>query len=288
MLVIFSHAGYDGFRLRACVPLGSTGVALFLILSAYGLTESYKKNGLQSFWKKRVFRVLVPYSIWIVSYATIAALTMEESICIDDLRYWFVEYIILWYAVYWLSMKYAYKHRWACFGITALALFVCMPHLQAQQSLSFIAGIAISENNDKVNYTNNRALIKFGGFSLLMGVFLFLAKQVVIIVSTGSVEEALSPMSEDDESLVRNFLQLLPKLPIALSIIAFSMLLKIGSIKTLLSVGVVSYELYLVSMPFFRYIEGSVTTMLLCLAAAALGAFLLYKLESVLFAKVPR
>lgn len=41
-------------------PAG-VGVSLFLILSGYGIELSVKKNGLNKFWIKRFFRVLVPY-----------------------------------------------------------------------------------------------------------------------------------------------------------------------------------------------------------------------------------
>ena len=48
---------------RLLSPLGGTGVAIFLVTSGYGLMESYKRVGLENFWKKRLLRVWIPYAI---------------------------------------------------------------------------------------------------------------------------------------------------------------------------------------------------------------------------------
>ena len=46
---MLSH--FTGNMSRIFTPLGGIGVAMFLILSGYGLNESFKKNGLDGFWK---------------------------------------------------------------------------------------------------------------------------------------------------------------------------------------------------------------------------------------------
>lgn len=53
LLVIVHHVG---LRLgdNVFTPLGGIGVALFLIISGYGLNESFKKNGNKSFWQKKL------------------------------------------------------------------------------------------------------------------------------------------------------------------------------------------------------------------------------------------
>ena len=65
LLVILCHmvgTFFDG-RIVYFTPLGGIGVAIFLMLSAYGLNESYKKHGLSNWWKKRLMAVWVPYFI---------------------------------------------------------------------------------------------------------------------------------------------------------------------------------------------------------------------------------
>lgn len=53
LTIIIGHIGVSGFDLRAFNPFGGIGVAMFLFLSGYGLTESYKNNGLGGFWRKK-------------------------------------------------------------------------------------------------------------------------------------------------------------------------------------------------------------------------------------------
>lgn len=50
LLVIICHVGNDFTRLFT--PLGGIGGAILLILSGYGLTCSYARNGLKDYWKK--------------------------------------------------------------------------------------------------------------------------------------------------------------------------------------------------------------------------------------------
>lgn len=58
VIIILSHT--MGCFTRVFTPLGGIGVAMFLILSGYGLNESFKRNGIGSFWKKRFLRVWIP------------------------------------------------------------------------------------------------------------------------------------------------------------------------------------------------------------------------------------
>ena len=96
LLVILSHIGHDGFHHRMFVPLGGFGVAIFLILSGYGLMESFKKKGLENYFRKRFLRILTPYILWVMIY-TIIMYGMQWQIFLSDIRYWFVEYISIWY-----------------------------------------------------------------------------------------------------------------------------------------------------------------------------------------------
>ncbi len=61
-VVIYGHLG-NLFHIRYLTPLGGIGVALFLIASGYGINESWKKNGPEHFWKKRMISVYIPYLI---------------------------------------------------------------------------------------------------------------------------------------------------------------------------------------------------------------------------------
>lgn len=45
LIIIFQHVA-GGFGLRYFTPFGGIGVAMFLILSGYGLNESFKHKGI--------------------------------------------------------------------------------------------------------------------------------------------------------------------------------------------------------------------------------------------------
>ena len=47
LMVILGHMSYITWG-------GAGGVTIFLILSGYGIHESFKKNGLKNYWKKKI------------------------------------------------------------------------------------------------------------------------------------------------------------------------------------------------------------------------------------------
>lgn len=99
LLIVICHVGQFGFHIRMFVPLGGIGVAVFLILSGFGLMESYTKYGLKDFWKKRVLRLLIPYFIWCAAYCSYLMIS-NKTLDLDEIRYWFIEYIIIWYLIF--------------------------------------------------------------------------------------------------------------------------------------------------------------------------------------------
>ena len=146
-----------GARIADAMIDGGFGVAIFLILSGFGLMESYKKNGLENYFKKRLLRILTPYVLWVMIY-TIIMYGLHFLIYLSDIRYWFVEYISLWYLVFFFVQKYFRRYRWSLFGITAIITFYFLPCLQAQQSLSFVIGLAISEYRQKLEQLDRKKL----------------------------------------------------------------------------------------------------------------------------------
>ena len=90
-------------------PCGGIGVALFLILSGYGLNESWKKKGLEGFWKGKILRVWIPYLLWI-SFVTLYS---KDTFGLDYLldvsllktSYWYIGYLFWWYAIFYVVYK---------------------------------------------------------------------------------------------------------------------------------------------------------------------------------------
>jgi len=107
ILVILGHLGFIN-------KSGAWGVGLFLIISGYGLTQSYIKSGIKGFFKKRILSVILPYSIvmliWIfIDYllgykynilnivTSILGLNFKSRI---DVTMWYIPFLILWYIIF--------------------------------------------------------------------------------------------------------------------------------------------------------------------------------------------
>ena len=284
LLVVISHTGNDGFRLKFLIPLGAIAVAVFLVLSGYGLMESYNKNGISGFWNKRFLRVLLPYLIWIGFYSALMLL-LEKDLSLGDLRYWFVEYILIWYVVFYLATKFFLKYKWLIFFVAAILLFLFMPNLHAQQSLSFIVGIAISEKKEYIARIKPKKLFTIGCLSFVVAMIAFGIKHWITIRCTG-----ILPMELNDVLVINNvenndywmkLLQLIPKVPFAISLIILLKYVHVEKFNFALVVGLVSYEIYLVHSPFRETINGNIGNMFLFIIIIGVFAFLLYQLNKI-------
>lgn len=110
LFVILSHMG-----LFDCG--GTIGVHLFLIVSGYGIYCSYKKNGNDSYWKRRISSVYMPYLFstvilllvrvmlfkyndfsWHKLLITLAGLDFDLNI---DPTMWYISYIFVCYFIAW-------------------------------------------------------------------------------------------------------------------------------------------------------------------------------------------
>lgn len=103
-------------------PLGGTGVALFLLLSGFGLNESFKTHGLSCYWRKKSLRVLMPY----FSVATVLYICRWEFswgaylLDITGLKthYWYIAFLINGTSLFGLQVNSFYgierQYYWQC------------------------------------------------------------------------------------------------------------------------------------------------------------------------------
>lgn len=260
IMVVISHVSFVLFgRLFFVCPAGALGVSTFLILSGYGLMESFKLHGLDGFWRKRLARVLVPYLIFLLVYCAYRWLANDEF-PIFNLRYWFVEYIVIWYVLFYFIMKYCLKCRWLLLSIAAIAIFLLMPCLQAQQSLCFMAGILISEKKDAVASISRKQLKQIAVLCVLISFLAFFVAQWVAVCrshldpTSMQLLHAVKYIADDD--MLQKFIQILTKLPLGLFVIIMMTLLDHVKIPLLEPIGRISYEIYLVQDPFYPQISG--------------------------------
>ncbi len=258
IMVVICHVGTTLFG-RLFNPFGGIGVSTFLILSGYGLMESFKQHGLDGFWRKRLSRVLVPYLIFLLVYCAYRMVANGEF-PIFNLRYWFVEYIVIWYVLFYFIMKYCPKCKWILLSIAAIVIIWVMPCLQAQQSLCFMAGILISEKKDDVASISRKRLIQIAVSCVVISFFASLIVQWLPIyryhLDPTSMQPWLAFKYIEDDDILRKSIQVISHLPAGIFVIIMMTLLDHVKIPLLEPIGRISYEIYLVQDPFYRQLPG--------------------------------
>ena len=124
-LVIIGHLNLFLNFWPAAKRAGAWGVAIFLLLSGYGLIQSYLKNGLNNFFSKRFLKVLVPYSLVTLLWLLIDTLFLQKSygwetiflslIGLDlnrtiDSSMWYITFILLWYLIFYLVFRLGFNN----------------------------------------------------------------------------------------------------------------------------------------------------------------------------------
>lgn len=234
ILVVMHHVS-NYFHCNYFTPLGGIGVSMFLILSGYGLNESYKSKGLSRFWRNKIVRVVLP--CWIViSIANIIKIGdfnvesyLKALLCINV--NWYVRYLFYWYLIFYVCTRYCVRYRLLIFsGIGVLMLF--LPEIEAEQSFSFLVGVVISNYQHSDNKLIEM-LNKYKYLILLCGVSSFLLKQNPVIRSY-------------EGTVIYNGIQMLVKLPLSVAVITIlNAYYQKFENKLIDYVGKISYELYL-------------------------------------------
>lgn len=264
---------------RLLTPLGGIGVAMFLITSGYGLNESYKRNGLNGFWKKRLGRVYLPYLFVAIIFAVVRHWNVQQCLlnfsCINS-PYWFITYIVGCYILFWsISMKLP-KYRNCIFIVVSTLTLLYLPNLQAEQAFSFVSGIMFSAHKDRLfgGLYHKKTYYGICLLSGLIGISFLALKQFPVIRNSAS-------------DVQMNIIQLLIKYPLAVFV-----LLSLNAAKPILRnpfiylAGLISYELYLVHYPFFVFIGDSLWPALVLFVVSFALAYPFYRINSWLHQKI--
>ena len=232
---------------RAFNILGSLGVAAFLFISGFGINESYKKNGLKQFWHKRIVRVMLP--CWIVFLVTLpfkekfSATQFFHNLIFTGSDLWFIDYIVRWYAVYWVSRRIIPEYtKYALLVFSIYNIF--QEQLYSEQAFSFTCGYIVSEYYEKISCLQKRTIAKYSSIVTIYGIAFLLIKELPSIQAIKG-------------SLLFNIILLNIKLPMAMPLIVAPYICPIiKKILRLKEIGKISYELYIVHYNFMPYITG--------------------------------
>ncbi len=164
---------------------GGMLVAVFLLLSGYGINEAYKRRGLARFWQHRWQRVVLPT----LAFATAWNFLMPEGGMENWLleltyrrpTYWFVFHVMKCYAVYWLVMRFAPRHAVPLLSLAAVGCLLypaCGTHLESEQAFSFLAGVLFSRYGDRLAHVPAAKWWRWAALCFVGGGALFALKAI--------------------------------------------------------------------------------------------------------------
>ncbi len=278
LMVMLQHLSGFVFGSRVFTPFGGGGVAIFLIISGYGLTLSSEKKGLEGFWRKKAVRVFFP---WMVVWAAMVAIRGygSEGCSIDTLfllsRFnWYLQYLLACYAVFYVAHRWCHRYRFWLLGTFAVATFALWGNIQAEQGASFIVGCLLAERGRFFSWTRGHlrwiAVVALVAFVVSLGI-----KQV------GSVRALM-----DSVPLVGHSVNLCLKFSLAAFVMA-ACFVAFPVVNGAWSkwIGKISYELYLVHLFVVVGLckqcgDSPVVWVAVFLGGSFLGAWLLYLLDN--------
>lgn len=270
IIIILQHVS-GGFGIRYLTPLGGIGVAIFLILSGYGLNESYKKKKARGggYWKSKIIRVLIPYAIVSIAVITMQFLTRTR---IEIPYYWYLDFMFFQYLVFYLiiAIPKLYTKRYLVLCVVSTVIFLgcsCTANgLRAEQAISFLVGVWISDNYAKVKKWLMNPMILL---TLMIGGTLLLATKQIPAIR----------MNEGE--ILWQGIQLVMKISFAMAFIAgvyWVRRLFDNGFTTL--VGGISYELYLVHFRLLGLLQKGTLGMCIFLGVSIVGAWSVNKISN--------
>lgn len=248
LLVIICHIGNNYFRYFT--PLGGIGVSIFLILSGYGLTASYNRNGLKEFWKKRISTVIIPYFILeIYSYFFVNDFNFKTfllDILLIKLLYpigWYLNYLVIWYMLFWLIMfpKISFDKKLLGLLLVSITMYyhyIGSDGIRVEQSFSFFLGCVLCRYDREIwNYYKN---INFKYIKLMLSSLFIFGLAALIVKQNYNIRNNIIYMH-----LIDTIIKMVFSVGITLFVIRYKDIISQRVKNTLLYFGYNSYELYL-------------------------------------------
>lgn len=264
LMVIIQHCS-GKLGTNVFTPLGGMGVAVFLVLSGFGLSESYKKKGILGFVSKKLWRVWLPFFLFYIviyllheNYDSKTFLQNVLSIHQDD--YWYVHYMLRCYLVFWFAYRFVYPYRWGILAIFSCYTFFGMGAICAEQCLSFHLGILLSEKRFILDLITKKSTMKWAFAFCVLGITFLIIKQI---------PEIRAFMG----TYIYSIVELGIKLPLGLGVVLILWMLPTAWVINpfLVLCGTLSYELYLVHMQMLEVVQSAVSASMILLVSLLLA-----------------
>ncbi len=255
--------------------IGGVGVALFLLCSGYGLYTSYQNNGLKNYWKKKIFKVILPfYLVEIIGLAITGELSV--TVILRDFLFirpatsygWFMGYLVCCYIIFWIAMKCSEKFKISkisSFAILSIAFAIWfvsdslffanpnMPFLWARQMMSFLIGVVLSYGLQNKKLSGHLPLCRSTGLIILS-----------VIFGAGMIEITQLEVIKNLPYILSNMMALFTVLPLAIAVLTFTACFqRVVNNRLFLLSGGISFEIYLVHAFTLSLVEQNMVRVLL-------------------------
>jgi peptidoglycan/LPS O-acetylase OafA/YrhL len=206
ILILFNHLCYytepSPSLYGVWSEAGMVGVAIFLIISGYGLSISMQQKGIEGFFLKRASRILIPliFALGLLLLLKILLEGTEQNILIEiprilffmhslDGKTWFIIFILFWYCLLYLTFKFALSNQNKLIFLFLVSLvIISIPqtlHLAKANAFSFPFGCWMGLNSSFIKGNFNKLLeqkililISFLIGSVLLSALLFNASEI--------------------------------------------------------------------------------------------------------------
>lgn len=243
ILMVYLQHTMGGLGSRLFTPLGGGGVAIFLIISGFGLSESYKRKGLTKYWKRKFLHVFIPwilvFFVFQYDFTQFNILSLIGNITLIKPIPWYLQYLLLWYTIFYITHRFTLiqKYENIVYILSALCIFFFWGDLQAEQSITFILGIMISRYLPMIITLSKKKMFTLVALMTILTIFTLSIKQIPIVRENFS------------NKILFHSIQLCLKTSLALSVIfGLQYVKKILNNKFLTFTGKISYEIYLVHL----------------------------------------
>lgn len=280
LCIVMCHMmGTFGSGIVYFTPLGGIGVSIFLILSAYGLNESWNRGGHYNWWCKRIIAVIIPYTVvQCVLYWPFHEFIFKDFLmdifCIKPLyaNGWYLSYLVLWYVIFYTVKRLKVLRGWEfiVFFCISIVMFFGYTYLQnspirAEQSFAFVFGIFLSEMKDR-KFMKKIISVKVMVCCLCMGVIALAIKQL--------------PMVRTAPQVIYNLVEMLIKIPCGFGAMQLAWnLSKKLNMKVFGGIGTIAYELYLIHGYVLSYVDVNWTGWMIFIVISFGSAGLMYKVK---------
>lgn len=246
-------------------PFAGAAVAVFLLCSGYGLSESFEhKQGLNNFWSNKIVKIWIPSFLKLSFFAIVFSKGIRVWLTDHPLFLygWYLQVLFAEYLVFWVLFRFVKNKTVRLIGLfsASLVAFLCIKsQLYAEQLLCFPLGVAFSQLQWKdimQNWKRQKKLLLMAGcFATAAAAFLF--------------------RNRFSNELLFNAVWLLFKLSIAILVCFLPYYLRrIRIFSIFIPLGVISYMLYLINNDILSLLEGNaywytiIATLLLLLVSA--------------------